>query len=104
MRKLFELIGVIVTLIVCVVIAVPVLLTVIGVAVPVILLGIVIFLLLVLFALAIFGIFALATFWRMRYQLKHGHGVDFAYNGKRYHIYTTPKQSTAPRRDVTNDD
>lgn len=103
MRKIFEVVGAIVTVLLGLIIAIPVLLTVIGVAVPAILIFVAIVLLIVLLVLAICGVVALMTFWRIRYQLKHGGGVDFVFNGKRYHVETVSKRTPNNRRDVTDD-
>lgn len=103
MRKIFEVVGAIVTVLLGLIIAIPVLLTVIGVAVPAILIFVAIVLLIVLLVLAICGVVALMTFWRIRYQLKHGGGVDFVFNGKRYHVETITKRTPNNRRDVTDD-
>lgn len=103
MRKIFEVVGAIVTVLLGLIVAIPVLLTVIGVAVPAILIFVAIVLLIVLLVLAICGVVALMTFWRIRYQLKHGGGVDFVFNGKRYHVETVSKHNPNNRRDVTDD-
>lgn len=103
MRKIFEVVGAIVTVLLGLIVAIPVLLTVIGVAVPAILIFVAIVLLIVLLVLAICGVVALLTFWRIRYQLKRGGGVDFVFNGKRYHVETIAKRTPNNRRDVTDD-
>lgn len=103
MRKIFEVIGAIVTVILGLVVAIPVLLAVIGVTVPAILIFVAAIFLIVLLVLAICGVVALMTFWRMRYQLKHGGGVDFVFNDKRYHVETLSKRHPNNRRDVTDD-
>lgn len=103
MRKIFEVVGAIVTVLLGLIVAIPVLLTVIGVAVPAILIFVAMVLLIVLLVLAICGVVALMTFWRIRYQLKHGGGVDFVFNGKRYHVETIAQGTPNSRRDVTDD-
>lgn len=103
MRRLFEYIGAIVTFIICLIIAIPVILTVVGVAVPALLIGLVLVLLLVLLALAILGLVALVTFWRVRHHDRYGRGVNWDFNGKRYHFDATSNHANH-RRDVTDDD
>lgn len=103
MRLLFESIGAIVTFIICLIIAIPVILTVVGVAVPALLIGLVLVLLLVLLALAILGLVALVTFWRVRHHDRYGRGVTWDFNGKRYHFDATANHANH-RRDVTDDD
>ncbi|MFT8714710.1 MULTISPECIES: hypothetical protein [Leuconostoc] len=104
MKKLFQFIGAIVTIIVVLLILIPILLVVIGVAVPVVLSIIGIALLFALIIAAIGGIIAMLTMWRFRRDIKNN-DFDFEHHGKHYNVHIDKHgASFKNRRDVTEDD
>lgn len=104
MKKLFQFIGAVVTIIVVLLILIPILLVVIGVAVPVVLSIIGIALLFALIVAAIGGIIAMLTMWRFRRDIKNN-DFDFEHHGKHYNVHIDKKgASFKNRRDVTEDD
>lgn len=103
MKKLFQFIGAVVTIIVVLLILIPILLVVIGVAVPVVLSIIGIALLFALIVAAIGGIIAMLTMWRFRRDIKNN-DFDFEHHGKNYNVHIDKKgASFKNRRDVTEE-